>query len=88
MTVWMMAKRFLITMIVLTIFVSVNSAQGADAQIIIGKDAPEFERYAGRELQRYLYQLSGSFLPVNSDAAKIDCRSFVIGTKSSNALIR
>lgn len=72
---------------ILAIFVPAYSAKGADGQIIIGQNAPEFERYAAGELQRYLYQLSGSFLTINSDTAEIDCRSFVIGTKESNALI-
>lgn len=56
-------------------------------QIIVGASAPETEKYAARELQRYLYEISGVLLPVNTDGAAIDKASFVVGQKTTNSKI-
>jgi hypothetical protein len=56
-------------------------------QIIVGASAPEMEKYAARELQRYLYEISGTLLPVNTDSAAIDRASFVVGQKTTNSKI-
>jgi hypothetical protein len=66
-------------------------APGADrgGHIIIGQSASAMEQYAARELQRYLYQVSGSFLPIESVnlEARLAGPVFVIGTRASNPLI-
>ncbi len=57
--------------------------------ILIGLNASAMEQYAARELQRYLYQVSGTLLPI--EAAKPDTelsgKSFLVGTRVSNPLI-
>ncbi len=63
------------------------SRAGAGGQIIVGAKAPDQERYAARELQRYLYQLTGERLPVVEDRqVKEACKdqSFLIGQTSTN----
>jgi hypothetical protein len=59
---------------VITILLSVYNKSFAvtSGQIIVGANAPEMEKYAARELQRYLYEISGTLLPINSDSASIN----------------
>lgn len=64
-----------------------NNSEGA-GQIVIGSQASETELYAGRELQRYIYQLTGSLLPIRDDATPLEGANFVIGTQNGNTHIR
>lgn len=66
--------------------ISETSAPG-NGQIVIGANAPETERYAARELRRYLYQLSGEHLPIRPDTAGAKGPSFVVGTPATNPRI-
>jgi Carbohydrate binding module (family 6)/Glycosyl hydrolase family 67 N-terminus len=67
-------------------FVSFFSLLFATAQpaINIGKKATEMELYAAKELQRYIFQLSGQVLPISNNSIK---EGFVIGTANSNEFI-
>ena len=58
-----------------------------DGQIILGTDATKIEQYAAKELQRYLYDLSGEFIPIYTDKKLIDRSSFVIGQINTNKKI-
>ena len=59
-----------------------------DGQIVVGNDAPEMEKYAARELQRYLYEISGTLLPIKTDnEAAIDKTSLVVGQSKTNTKI-
>ncbi len=57
--------------------------------ILLGRNASAIEHYAARELQRYLYQVSGSFLAIEtaSPDAKLSGCVFVLGRRESNPLI-
>lgn len=59
----------------------------ASGQIVVGVNATALERYAGQELQRYLYQLTGTYLPVVSDAAAINTASYFVGQRTTNTKI-
>lgn len=69
----------------------VTSASGFDrlrsAQIVIGAEASEIEQYAARELQRYLYALSGTLLPITTDAKANSDAAFVVGQPGTNKKI-
>lgn len=56
----------------------------AYSQIIISDHATEIERYAGLELQRYIYQLTGELMMIAGDRNAIHSPSFIIGTIGSN----
>ncbi len=56
-------------------------------QIIIGSRASDLERYAAKELQRYLYEISGTLLEIRSNVKEIKAPSFVIGQLRTNAAI-
>ena len=53
-----------IMLAVIALGVGTTQLPGADknGHIVIGQHASAIEQYAARELQRYLYQVSGSFL--------------------------
>ena len=57
--------------------------------IVVGADASAMEQYAARELQRYLYQVSGSFLTIETPRSNgmLAGRLFLLGTRESNPLI-
>src|ERR1022692_4450407 len=57
--------------------------------IVIGANASALEHYAARELQRYLYQVSGSFLAIETARSeeKRSGQVFLLGTRESNPLI-
>jgi len=57
------------------------------APIVVGAKASEMERYAAKELQRYLYQISGTLLPIETSVAGGEAATFVIGTRQSNPRI-
>src|ERR1039458_1258176 len=64
-------------------------AAGSSGHIVIGPNASAMEQYAARELQRYLYQLSGAFLAIETAKpdGKLSGRVFLLGTRASNPLI-
>jgi len=57
-------------------------------EILIGKNAGPLESYAAKELQRYLYQLSGSLLDIKENARVVRRPSFVIGRTTTNPIIK
>ncbi len=62
---------------------------GADGwEIVVGRQAPAVERYAAAELQRYLYQLSGTLLKIKSDMTDDQRPAVVIGQVQTNSLLR
>jgi hypothetical protein len=77
-------SRIALSIIAATAF---SSSAITSGQIVVGAQAPEMEKYAARELQRYLYEISGALLPVVSDASTIDRATFIVGQKSTNARI-
>ncbi len=66
----------------------VNQPASASAEILIGAKASELEQYAAKELQRYLYQISGTLLKIRSGQQEIGKPSFVIGTAESNPILQ
>ena len=66
-----------------------SPAGGAAEQISIyvGRDAPGLEQYAARELQRYLYQLSGSLPRLRAGVTAVDGPGFIIGRRKTNPLV-
>src|SRR5664279_5398894 len=80
-----------LSIIVLALGVSVTQVAGVDkgARILVGQNASAMEQYAARELQRYLYQVSGSLLPVETarPESKPSGQVFVLGTSRSNPLV-
>ena len=69
----------------------VNSAVAGQVitqgSIITGKNAAPLEVYAARELQKYLYALSGTLLPILPDDAAVDKPAYIVGRVSSNRRI-
>ncbi len=61
---------------------------GEAGEIVIGGKASPLEHYAAAELQRYLYELSGTLLEIKSQAAGGQRSAFVIGQVQTNPLIR
>lgn len=57
-----------------------------DKQIIIGAKASAIERLAARELQRYLWQVTGTFLEIITKQ-DVTPGSFLVGQRQSNPLI-
>lgn len=65
-----------------------GAAQAAPAgQILIGPKASPMEQYAARELQHYLYQLSGDLPEVGAKGPKGRGPLFVVGQRQTNPLI-
>src|ERR1035437_3312002 len=64
-------------------------AADRSCHIVIGQHASAIEQYAARELQRYLYQVSGSFLNIEAATpdGKLSGLVFLLGTRESNPLI-
>jgi len=60
----------------------------ARGQIIIGAKASQLEQYAAKELQRYLYQITGTWLEITKGVKELKVPSFVIGAAESNPAIR
>jgi hypothetical protein len=57
------------------------------AQIVIGTKASQLERYASKELQRYLYQLSGTLPDIRTEPKSLDRPTFIIGQTRTNSII-
>jgi glucan-binding YG repeat protein len=63
-----------------------NEAQGF--QIVVGKAATDMQEYAAKELQKYLYQLSGTDVPIVTETEGMDLtNAFVLGTLEANSQI-
>ena len=56
----------------------VGVARGAERQIVIGARAGALEQLAAKELQRYLWQVSGTFLEIRA-GGEPEAGSFVVG---------
>src|ERR1022692_750178 len=80
-----------IILAIIALSVSPTHLPAADlsGHIVIGQNAPAIEQYAARELQRYLYQVSGSFLPIETahPSGTPSGRVFLLGMRESNPLI-
>jgi hypothetical protein len=86
------SKQLQATLLALvTLSVSLPRLPAADSNghIVIGEKASAIEQYAARELQRYLYQVSGSLLAIEvaRPGRKVSGRVFLLGTRDSNPLI-
>ena len=85
---------FLSLALVITLIASKAKGQPSEASskprgfIIVGRNASQIEQYAARELQRYLYQLSGTWLEIKSNVQEIDRPSFVLGQPHSNPTLQ
>jgi hypothetical protein len=71
----------------LTCAPGVAAAAMTGPAIYVGGLAPPMEVYAARELQRYIYQVSGALPEIRSGADSIDGPGFIVGTITSNPLI-
>ena len=84
----MKIARYLVTLL-LTALLSTSSFATLETggQIVVGRNAPDKEIYAAKELQRYIYALSGLMLPIRDAGSSIDKPSFILGQPSTNSLI-
>ena len=55
--------------------------------IIVSSAATDLELYAAKELQRYLYQISGSLLDIRRGVKTITRPSFVVGVAETNVAL-
>jgi hypothetical protein len=89
-----MRSFFLSLILVFTCVVGTAGGQSSEVSakggglIIVGADAPQMEQYAAKELQRYIYQLSGTWLKVSSDLQEINQPSFIIGQPGTRSTLR
>ncbi len=70
----------------------VNQAAGgrgafAAAAIVPGDKATDLEKLAAREVQRYLYRISGTLLPLAASKGQPQRPLIVLGTRESNKLV-
>src|ERR1043166_4334433 len=81
---------FLFRLIVPSILAMVSSTLIAqeEGQIILGTRPSPMEHYAAKELQRYLYQLSGTWLEIVTGAVEVRHPSFIIGQRHSHPIIK
>ncbi|MHB1455958.1 MAG: alpha-glucuronidase family glycosyl hydrolase [Armatimonadota bacterium] len=61
---------------------------GTSQNIIIGRSATSKEAFAAKELQRYIYQLTGNLLTICNDTDVNVKSAFVVGQVSSNSVIK
>lgn len=71
----------------LMVFILVLYAIPAEAQIVSGNSASAIEEYTVKELQRYIYQISGEWLEIIPDSIPCKNPMFIVGTPASNRLI-
>ena len=78
----------LLAVIALAVVPTHLPATESSAHIVIGPNASAMEQYAARELQRYLYQVSGTFLTIQTATAnaKLSGPSFLLGRPDTTAL--
>ena len=83
-------RRVMINLLLLLCFVHLNegASHKAVAQILVSKKATPIEQYAAKELQRYLYQISGTLLEITSGATEIRQPSFIIGQARNHQILR
>lgn len=81
---------FLFRLIVPSILTIVSSTLIAqeEGQIILGTRPSPMEHYAAKELQRYLYQLSGTWLEIVAGTVEVRHPSFIIGQRHSHPIIK
>ncbi len=60
----------------------------AATQISISSNASDLEIYAARELQRYLYQITGELPLITNDTATLGKFNFIVGRLNSHKLIK
>jgi hypothetical protein len=79
----------LLVLIALTAVPTLLLASDSPGQILLGPNASPIEQYAARELQRYLYQVSGSLLTIETAKPEraLSGLVFLLGTRDSNPLI-
>ena len=86
-------RRFyslLLTGVMMTTSVQNISAANLPAsgpQIILGEEATDIEQYAARELQKYLYQLTGVTASIAEPAQIEEGDRFILGQSATNQLI-
>ncbi len=71
----------------LLVFILLLCTVPAEAQIVSGSSGSAIEEYAVKELQRYIYQISGEWLQIIPDSVPCDNPVFIVGTPLSNRLI-
>jgi hypothetical protein len=78
-----------VILVALAISATQLPAKDGNGHILIGPKASPMEQYAARELQRYLYQVSGSLLTIDTaqPGSTLSGRVFLLGTLDSNPLI-
>ena len=74
----------------LSIAIPPNLVSGAyiETQVVVGVNATSIERYAARELQRYVYQVSGRPPHIVTDLTNVHRPSFVVGQRHTNRLLK
>src|ERR1039458_2297822 len=79
----------ILAIIALTVSPTHLPATDRSGHIVLGPNASAMEQYAARELQRYLYQVSGTFLAIETAKpdGKLSGLVFLLGTRESNPLI-
>jgi hypothetical protein len=81
------AHTLLMVLGILLPAVAAKAAQGEGQQlIVIGPQASPLEQLAAKELQRYLWQVSGMLLEISSRET-VSPGSFLVGLRQSNPLI-
>lgn len=89
MTYW--RKRLGSILVIATIALGAREgfASTRGGKILLARNASSMEQYAARELQRYLYQVSGSLLEIEAavPGARLSGAVFVLGRRESNPLI-
>jgi hypothetical protein len=88
-------KRFIMSLMLVFTCLAGNAggqssevSQRAGGLIIVGTNASPMEQYAAKELQRYIYQLSGAWLDVKPGVQEINEPSFVIGQLQTNSMLQ
>ena len=81
-----MLRSLLFCVIFVFLLCTEGRAEAGNRQIIIGAQALQLERFAAQELQRYLWQVSGTFLEI-STAETPPSGSFILGQRKTNPLI-
>jgi hypothetical protein len=67
------------------LFLTVCSGFASSSHIIISEQASPKEIYAARELQRYLYHITGDMVSIDDKISSIRGKGFVLGVKGGTA---
>ncbi len=73
--------------LIVSLVLCANSSLFA-GQIIIGQNATDLEKYAAKELQRYMYHLTGNVIKIKNDKAKLKDDTFIIGQNNTNSKVQ